>query len=134
MKKRGQKRQMPTKKLDNNWFQLPIGVGECMVGRILNQNSFLVPFMVIGQGLGNNFCQSMRYERIVCLQIKYNMEYINRIYQYISNYTYRIMKLEHLLDNQKPTNDDNQQITIGGRLEADCTALREKAFPMIITE
>ena len=44
------------------------------------------------------------------------------------------MKLEHLFDNQKPTNDDNQQITIGGRLEADCTALREKDYPMTIIE
>ena len=65
---------------------------------------------------------------------EYNMEYINRIYQYTSNYIYRIMKLEHLFDNQKPTNDYNQQITIGGRLEADCTALREKDYPMTIIE
>ena len=61
---------MPTKKLENNWFQLQIGVGECMVGRILNRNSFLVPFMVIDQGENNNFWQPMRYERILCLQIQ----------------------------------------------------------------
>ena len=62
------------------------------------------------------------------------MEYINRICQYIRNYIYQIIKLKHFFDNQKPTNDDNQQITIGGLPEADCTALREKDYPMITIE
>ena len=62
------------------------------------------------------------------------MEYINRICQYIRNYIYQIIKLEHFFDNQKTTNDDNQQITIGRLPEADCTALREKDYPMITIE
>ena len=62
------------------------------------------------------------------------MEYINRICQYIRNYIYQIIKLEHFFDNQKPTNDDNQQITIGGLPEADCTALPKKVYPMITIE
>ena len=63
------------------------------------------------------------------------MEYINRICGYIRNfYFYRIIKLEHLFDNQKPANDDNQQITIGRLAEVDCTALCEKVYPMITIE
>ena len=42
--------------------------------------------------------------------------------------------MEHLFDNQKPTNDDNQQITIGRLAEVDCTALCEKDYPMITIE
>ena len=66
---------------------------------------------------------------------KFNMEYMNRICGWIRNsYFYRIIKLEHLFDNQKPTNDDNQQITIGRLAEVDCTALYEKVYPMITIE
>ena len=44
------------------------------------------------------------------------------------------MKLEHLFDNQKPANDDNQQITIGRLAEVDYTTRCEKVYRTIILE